>query len=378
MAAGSSIDFEAEGLLEGLEGEDREERLALLGDLVEAGVTLQELRDAAEAGRLVLLPVERALAGEGPRYTPEEVAEKAGVELETLQRYLRALGLPAREPGARVLTEVDLESARRVKGIEEAGLPEEGLFQVARTIGMATARIAQANRELIRDALIEPGTGERELAQRFANAARVMMPLVGPTVAYAMQMHLLEQIRRDVIAAADLASGSAGLAAEVAICFADLVDFTKLGERVDVEELGLVASRLEEMALAVSEPPVRLLKLLGDAAMLVSPEPEPLLDAALRLVEAADEEGEQFPQLRAGVAWGPALGQGGDFYGRTVNLASRITGVARPGSVLADGAAKEAAEERFHFSFAGERHLKGIDGRVKLFRARREPKEGES
>jgi adenylate cyclase len=375
MAGAERIDFDAEGLLEGLEGAQREARLALLEELAADGVPLEELREAARAGRLALLPVERAITGVGPRYTSKQVAEKAGVPLPMLQRYLAALGLPVPEPDARVLTDADLESARRVKAFEDVGLPEEGRLQVARTIGMATARIAEANRELTRDALVEPGATEHDLALRFADAARVMLPLVGPTLAYAMQMHLLEQIRHDVIGAAELATGSLGEASETAICFADMVGFTKLGERVDVSELGLIASRLEEMATAVAEPPVRVVKLIGDAAMLVSQEAEPLTDAALRLVDAADQEGEEFPQLRAGIAFGPTLGRGGDYYGRAVNLSSRITGVARPGSVLADGAAKEAADGAFHYSFAGERRLKGIEGRVRLFRVRREPKE---
>ena len=368
------IDFEAEGLLGDLEGEQRESRLALLEDLAEDGVELEELREATLAGRLALLPVERALAGDGPRYTPERVAEKAGVELEVLQRYIAALGLPVPEPGECTLTDNDLESAKRVKALEEIGLPRERTLQVARTIGMATSRIAQANRELIRDTLVQEDDNEHDLALRFAAAARAMFPLVAPTLAYSLQMHLIEQIRRDVIGAAEIAAGSVGSASEIGVCFVDLVDFTKLGERVDVEELGQVAGRLEEFATAAAQSPVRVVKLIGDAAMLVSAEVAPLLDAALKIVVAADEEGERFPQLRGGVAFGTALGQGGDFYGRPVNLASRLTGVARPGSVLASEEAVESAGDAFHYSFAGERSLKGIDGRVKLFRVRREPR----
>jgi adenylate cyclase len=89
------------------------------------------------------------------------------------------------------------------------------------------------------------------------------------------------------------------------------------------------------------------------------------------LVEAADQEAEEFPRLRAGIARGPALTQAGDYYGRPVNLASRITAVAKPGSVLMDEAAKEAAPDAFAYSFAGERRLKSFDARLKLYRARR-------
>jgi adenylate cyclase len=370
------IDFEAEGLLEGVEGEARAARLALLEELAADGVSLEELRAAVEAGRLTLLPVERALAGGAPRYTPREVAGRAGIDLTLLQRAAAALGIPYPDPDVRTLTEADVEMACRVKAFRDAGLPEEGMLQVARTIGMGTSRIAEANRELLVRTLMQPGDTERDLARRFAAAAQHMLPLTEPTLAYALRAHLLEQVRRDVIGAADLASGEMGATTEVAACFADLVEFTKLGEEIDVEELGLVAGRLEEMATAVAEPPVRLVKLIGDAAMMVSTEAEPMVEAALRLVEASEQEGEEFPRLRAGIAFGPALAQAGDYYGRPVNLASRITGVAKPGSVLADVAAREAAGEGFSYSFAGERRLKGFDSRTKLFRVRREGGEG--
>jgi adenylate cyclase len=373
MAAGAGIDFGAEGLLDGVEGKARAARLDLLERLAGEGVSLQELREAVAAGRLTLLPVERGIAGDGPRYTREEVAELSGADLGLLQRASAALGIPYPDAGEKVLTEADLGAARRVKAFLDAGLPEDGIIQVARAIGMGTARVADANRELIRRTLMQPGDTERDLALRFAAAAEHMMPIFEPTLLYAQRAHLLEQIRRDVIGAADLASGEMGATTEVSVCFADLVGFTKLGEEIEAEELGLVAGRLEEMATAVAEPPVRLVKTIGDAAMLVSTEAEAMTAAALRLVEAAEEEGEEFPSLRAGIARGLALAQTGDYYGRSVNLASRITGIAKPGSVLVDRDAKNAAADAFDYSFAGERRLKGFESRTKLYRVRRMP-----
>jgi adenylate cyclase len=369
------IDFEAEGLLDGVQGEAREARRRLLEQLDGEGVPLEELREAVAGGRLTLLPVERALTGGSPRYTPREVAELSGVDLDLLQRATAALGVPYPDPDMRSLTEADLEEARRVKAFIEAGLPEDGILQVARTIGMGTSRIAEANRELVVRTLMQPGDTERDLALRFAAAAEHMLPLIGLTLVYALQTHMLEQVRRDVIAAADLASGEVGGTVEVATCFADLVGFTKLGEQIETEELGLVAGRLDELATAVAEPPVRLVKLIGDAAMLVATDAEAMVGAALRLVEAADEEGDEFPRLRAGVSYGSALVQAGDYYGRPVNLASRITAIAKPGSVLVDEPTMEAAGTAFRYSYAGERRLKGFDVRVKLYRARRLPSE---
>jgi adenylate cyclase len=104
--------------------------------------------------------------------------------------------------------------------------------------------------------------------------------------------------------------------------------------------------------------------------MLVSPDTEPLVRVTLDLVRAADDAGEEFPMLRAGVARGEAIPRGGDWYGRPVNVASRVTGVARPGSVLTTESVHEEVEGAFDWSFAGRKKLKGVKDPVPLFRAR--------
>jgi adenylate cyclase len=96
------------------------------------------------------------------------------------------------------------------------------------------------------------------------------------------------------------------------------------------------------------------------------------------MVEAADREGDEFPRLRAGIAHGSVHVQAGDYYGRPVNLASRLTAIAKPGSVLLDTAAKQAAGEGFEYSYAGEKHLKGFDSRIKLYRARQPEGSGDA
>ena len=106
--------------------------------------------------------------------------------------------------------------------------------------------------------------------------------------------------------------------------------------------------------------------------MLVSPEPVPMLDTVMQLIDATESD-EGFPRLRVGVATGMAVSRAGDWFGSPVNLASRVTGAARPGSVLVSETTREAIgdDDRFTWSFAGARHLKGISSDVKLFRARK-------
>jgi adenylate cyclase len=140
---------------------------------------------------------------------------------------------------------------------------------------------------------------------------------------------------------------------------------------VPPDELARKAVRLEALTSEVIDAPVRLIKTIGDAAMLTALEPEPLLDAVLTLLDAAEAEGEDFPRLRAGIAIGPALSRAGDWFGRPVNLASRITSIARPGSLLAERELREIARDSYRWSYAGERRLRGIREPVPLFRVRR-------
>jgi adenylate cyclase len=156
------------------------------------------------------------------------------------------------------------------------------------------------------------------------------------------------------------------------IAFADLVGFTRLGEEIPAEDLGRVAERLEVLAGEVVEAPVRLVKTIGDAVMLTAPDPSPLVNCALALVDATDRYAaeEELPQVRVGVAHGPAVVRGGDVFGRAVNLASRVTSIARAGSVLATRDVRDAAREDFQWSSAHARRIKGLPEPVPLYRAR--------
>jgi adenylate cyclase len=370
--ASDEPDFAAEGLLKGLRGKQREARLDLLRQLHEAGVPLDELKKAADEERLALLPVEMVLAREG-RYSARDIAEATGQDEEAMRRQRQALGLPwVPDLDAKVFTEADLEAAQRAHAFAEAGFSEDSTLEVSRVIGEAMSRVAAAIRNLVAGSLLQPGDTERDVGLRYAEVARETAPLLGPVLEYVLNQHLVEQIRDDVISGAELQAGQIlPDARDMAVCFADLSGFTRLGEIAAVEEVGAVAGRLAALASEVAGGPVRLVKTIGDAAMLVSPEPAALVESALALVDAAEAEGEDFPQLHAGIALGPVVARGGDWYGHTVNLADRIAAIAWPSSVLCDDAVHDAEPEEFQWSFAGERRLKGVKRPVRLWRARR-------
>jgi adenylate cyclase len=109
--------------------------------------------------------------------------------------------------------------------------------------------------------------------------------------------------------------------------------------------------------------------------MLVSSQGGPLVDLLLDLVEAAEAD-PQLPALRAGATWGHAYPRLGDWYGGTVNLASRVAERARPGSVLVTEPLKDALGDGFDLSRAGRKRLKNVGEPVEVWRVRRPSSDG--
>jgi adenylate cyclase len=361
----AAMDWDAEGLLDGLDADERASREQLLNRLHAQGISLDELRAAAMEDRLVLLPVERLLGG---RYTAEEVEEKTGIPAQLLRRIRRLSGLPEAAPGERVFGEEDLEVGRSTQLFLEAGLSEQAISEMTRVLGEAMARVAATVGGHFVEAFLRPGDSEADVAERFEHLAEQLTPALEPVLVAALKSHLREAVRRGMIGREDRLAGYVDQGQPVAVCFADVVGFTRLGAEVDVEELGHVAATLAELAAEVTEPPVRLVKTIGDAAMFVSPDPGPLVGVSLALVERI--EAADLPPLRAGIAFGRALQRSGDVFGHSVNLASRVTGIARPGSVLVTQEVRDAAPDDYEWSFAGKHRLKGVKEPQPLHRAR--------
>jgi adenylate cyclase len=366
---GGVPDFEAEGLLEDLTGEARAARLRLLRRLFDAGVSRDALREAVAHDRLVILPAEHALSGE-PRYTTRELSDRAGVPVEFFEAVRRAAGLAQMDPDERNYDDQDLAAARIIAEFYDAGLDRDGMLEVCRVLGRGLAQAADAMGELFGQTFIKAGVTEDELGLRNAQAAREMIPRVTPLLEYLLKRHVRERLRHQAVSQAMLEAGQVAGAREVAVSFADMVGFTELGERMPAEEVGGLAGRLGELASNCASPPVRLVKTIGDAAMLASPEAGPLLEATLDLVAAA-EDTEHLPRLRAGAAYGPALPRSGDWYGRPVNIASRITDLAEAGTVVGTKELCDAAGDVCRWEPIGARAVKGVEGEFELFRADR-------
>jgi adenylate cyclase len=373
----ADVDIEALGLLDGLEGNARAERAELIPWLLERGITVEQIRGAYAPA---LLAARKILGDDGTYVSAREASEQTGIDVDLLQRIQLAMGLPrVDDPDAVVHLRADAESAAFAQRFIEMGIDPDQIVQVSRILGEGLSRAAEVMRYAALVSVVDPSATELDIAKNSEAFLSAAAPMLGPMIQEMLRFQLRHLMETEAVNASERAEGQRLPGARlVTIGFADLVGFTRLGEVVPPEDLEQLAHRLADLAREVAVPPVRFIKAIGDEVMLVSSDPVALLDALLGLVDAADGD-DDFPRLRVGVATGMAVSRAGDWFGSPVNLASRVTGAARPGSILVSESTREAIgdDDRFTWSFAGARHLKGIKSEVKLFRARRASAESE-
>ncbi|BBZ71316.1 adenylate/guanylate cyclase domain-containing protein [Mycobacterium paraseoulense] len=360
-----------EDLLDGLEGSARTERAELVEWLLEQGITAEEIRATNPP---LLLATRHLIGDDGTYVSAREISETHGIDLALLQRLQRAIGLArVEDPDAVVHMRADGEAAAYAQRFVELGLDPEQVVLVVRVLAEGLSRAAEVMRYTALSAIMRPGATELEIAKASKALVGEIAPELGPMIQQMLFMQLRHMMETEAVNAAERAAGKPLPGARhITVAFADLVGFTRIGEAVSAEELGHLANRLAHLARDITVPPVRFIKTIGDAVMFVCPEPLPLLDVVVKLVDAVDTDND-FPRLRAGLASGMAVSRAGDWFGSPVNVASRVTGVARPGTVLAADSVWEniADTGEFSGSYAGARRLKGIKNEVKLFRIRR-------
>ena len=360
-------------LLAGVETEaERRARRRLIRELLDEGVAREDLLDAVETDRLSLLLTDLILRG-GRQYSDETLERRTGLSRAQLDDFRRAAGLaPVQE-----LTNADLSAATALARLLEAGISAEDIVDVSRVAGQGVSSIARAITRVASRVLVRAGDSELDVSRRYVRAADEFFPLVTTLGVYQFRGHLREALRQEAVGRVERETGGVRGARDICVAFADLVGFTRLGNRVHADEIGRVAGRLVTLAYGLAEPPVTIVKTIGDAVMFVSPEAAPLVGCLLRLIDAVDAEGEDFPQLRAGVACGLAVEVGADWYGHAVNLASRLTAAARPGYVVGTPEVRDATGGEFRWSRALPRHLRGVRGPVLVARVRAQSGRGE-
>jgi adenylate cyclase len=364
------FDSEISDLLDGLTGRARAERAELILWLFEQGITAEEIRDSFAP---MLLAARRILGDDGSHISARQISDEVGIELDQLLRFQRASGLPqVDDPDAAVFMRPDGDTAVHIKRFLDLGIDPEQMLTVVRVLAEGLSNAAEVMRSAALGPVFHPGVTELEIAKGFQALVSQAAPLLGPMIQDMLLLQLRHVAETDAINANERRAGAPLPGARLVACaFADLVGFTRLGEELPPEGIEQLSNRLAEIAREVVVAPVRLIKTIGDAVMFVSTDTAALLDVMLGLV-AATEADELLPQLRVGVAHGSAVSRAGDWFGSPVNLASRVTSAARPGAVLVSESAREqiGEDDRYRWSFAGSRRLRGVISDVRLYRVR--------
>jgi adenylate cyclase len=300
-----------------------------------------------------------------PRYDAVQLTQKAGLDLDLARRVFRALGFPEVPDDQVEFDDRDLEVGRALRLLLDQGYSETDVLTVARTYGYSLSRLAFAEVRLFSKTTIDPllaeGVAGQELLDRLDQVVPPMLELLDTQLQALHRRHLAIALRQVT------ESQREGNTEKAAGGFADLVGFSRLSNDLEGDDLEDLITRFETLVVErCVDAGAQVVKVLGDAVMFVASAPQAALEAALRVVEGVGEIPE-LPQARAGLDYGDVRTVGGDYFGRPINVAARLTGFARPGTVVISEELLSALPSPPDVSRIRLARLKGV-GTVRAFK----------
>jgi adenylate cyclase len=354
-------------------------RASMVRSLVASGISLEGLAAAIERGAVSLAfldapAFERFSALGGATF--QEIADDRGIPVHMLLAVREAAGSPAASPADRI-REDELVYADLIKLAIGGGLREPAMLQMARTQGDNLRRLAETESAIWKDEIIEPALRagipvEQVLGGEFGDHMSEL------TERALIAMYHLQQARAwtgDIIDGLEAQLAAAGLHSRLerppAMCFLDITGYTRLtqehGDAAAAELATTLGQIVQRESIRHGGRPV---KWLGDGVMLHYQDPARAVVGALDLVRAVADGG--LPPAHVGLHAGPVIFQAGDYYGSTVNLASRIADKAGPGRVfVSQSVIDHAAGAPVRFMDVGRFELKGVAEPMPLFEVTR-------
>jgi adenylate cyclase len=301
--------------------------------------------------------VERAILSHPRTLTRSQVAEQAGVDLDRAVRLWRALGFPGAEDDDAIFVEADVEALRLVTWLVENSYIDEGAeTSLVRSMGRTYARLAEWEVSELTAAVLgradDAATNQEQLEELVVS----LVPVIEDIQNYVWRRHVAS-------AAGRLLLRPEGGTSAIAVGFADIVGYTRQSRSVSPDELSRMLETFESIATTIiTDNDGRVIKTIGDEILFVADDPRAMARIALALVEVPDAD---FPELRVGAAYGAVLSKLGDVFGSTVNIASRLTSLSRPGKILIDRGLGEALGDDDEFRVRRSRN-KAVRGYSRL------------
>ncbi|HEX8098791.1 MAG TPA: adenylate/guanylate cyclase domain-containing protein [Actinomycetota bacterium] len=360
-------------------GDIQRTRLARACD--QAGLPLEEIGRAVREGKFSFsfLDLPHYAWSTLTSKTGEELANETGFPLELLQALRQAQGF-ARPPADEPMREDEVSLLPILQRALETGVANEAeVIRMTRVYSDALRRIAEAETALFHANVelraLRSGMSERQLTEFASVLSAEFVPMMDEVIVTLYRRQRERAWIEDLVGHIERALEEGGyqrpLEHPPAMCFLDLAGYTRLteemGDRAAADLAAKLVSFVEHESLERGGQPV---KWLGDGVMFYFKSPKSAVDAALEMVATSPDVG--LPPAHAGVAAGPVIFQDGDYFGRTVNLASRIAGRAGAGEVLvSEEVVSVVGEDGVRFEEVGPVELKGLMNPISLFQAKR-------
>ena len=343
----------------------------------ERGHSLQEIRQATEQGKLAFGFLEELVPTGTARYTVKEAAEATGVDAALARRVISGLGITPEHTDT--VSEDELQLLRYVAAVLDAGFPLAALLQLVRVYGQAMARVADAEVRLfhlyVHEPLMRSGSTGVETAEQMNALSRQVLPLAGPVLDQIHQRYLQFFVEQDVVGhmESDLDGSAIDLGRmRVAIAFADLAGYTRLTEEEGELTAVDAVERFVEAVEVTLPDEARIIKTIGDEVMIIGSDVSNLTDWAVGFQTMQADR----PLPRIAVHYGVALYRDGDYYGRDINIASRVAARSAGGEVLVTRPVVDSVSApHLEFERIGEVRLKGFTESTEVFIARQKAEE---
>jgi adenylate cyclase len=354
-------------------------KATLIHNLTEAGLPLDGITQVISSGSLGLEFMDSPAYDRFTALSDETFAQasaRTGAPVELLMLAREVVGGAMPSPDDRI-GESELPTIAFIDLQVKEGFHPTSIERLLRTEGESLRRIAEAESAWWRTEVIDPALEAGLSAEGIANTG--LSERLGETGQTSLlsvyRAHQTREWTTNIIATFEAMLTRAGFAGRVekppAMCFLDITGYTRLTDERGDEAAAALASELTRLVQrSSSSHGGKTVKWLGDGVMFWFRDPGPGVVSALDMAEGVVTAG--LPPAHVGLHAGPVVMQGGDYYGQTVNIASRIAEYARPGEVLVSEAVVEACEhEQVAFTDLGAVDLKGVGGPVHLHSARR-------
>jgi adenylate cyclase len=343
-----------------------EQRAALRAYLAELGADPARIDEADECRTLGPLAVELAVGlGTGTPFF--EALSASGADVDVAVQLWRALGFPDPHVSEPLLPPGEDTSLGVLMTVGAELLGLDATLTIARLIGATTAQLADALVDAFRMQVEVPGltagTPYPDVVRGYAELLRVALPQLEQAVGNGLRRHLVAA----AAAAWSVDEDNVTARRDLVVGFADLVGWTSLSRSSTPARIAQLVQRFEQhLADAAAPHGVRIVKLLGDGAMVTSAGADQACAFALDLVARVERDGE-LPPVRVGLAAGQVMALGGDHHGEVVNLAARLGAVAPAGGVLVDDEVRRRAAGT-SFAPAAAAELRGFPAPVSASR----------